>query len=106
MNIRNGAPNKLKSQTTEKLAQEVRSQQKTKEFDIMTNPHMQFEFENGPIMAKMGTETLTRIGLDWHFQNTNGVDEFVESVSNFIQTTGETITSKDINRLKTEYNKA
>ena len=77
------------------------------EYDIskvMENTSLQFKFDCGAIMAKINLPVNNKFGLKWHFDNSNSVEEFINSVENYLKIGENQLTENDKNRLIKQYN--
>jgi hypothetical protein len=70
---------------------------------IMNDTSMQFQFESGVFMGRVGVPLDNKFSLWWHKQNTKNTKEFIDSVSEFLGERNK-LTSDDISRLRKEYN--
>lgn len=68
-------------------------------FEIKTN---QFKFQCGVVMANISSGVDNPFGLSYWANKASNFDEFVSMVQNAV---GEELTSSDISRLQSEYNK-
>lgn len=75
------------------------------EKNVMQSNSLQFKFDSGVIMAKINVDVKNRFGLKWHAENTNNVEEFIESVNGFLAISEMNLTDNDKNRLSKEYQK-
>ena len=64
----------------------------------------QFEFSCGIIMAKINQDINTKFGLKWHYDNTENLEGFINSVGNFVAVSGNKITDADKKKLTVQYN--
>lgn len=64
-----------------------------------------FNFDCGVFMAKIDFPMDNKFGLSYHYNKTNSVEEFIESVRAFLKIVNHELTENDIERLKTEYSK-
>lgn len=60
------------------------------------------KLDSGAQMAKIGTGIDKQLGLQWHAENTNSLEEYLESVQKFIDTP---LTSNDVAKLTAQYRK-
>lgn len=69
--------------------------------NIFARNAKQFKFTCGVIMSRV--DIGNKFCIEWHYNNTNSWESFLDSISKFISASGETITPADINKLKLEY---
>jgi hypothetical protein len=72
---------------------------------VMENKSKQFKFDSGIVMGRIDMPINTKIGLYWHFKNTDSLDSFIDSVAKFIAISGNTLTEKDKSLLEKQYSK-
>ena len=74
---------------------------------VLDNENYQFKFESGHFMETINGNKLATIpfSLKYHKDNTKNLDEFINSVGNFLKTTDTELTENDIKRLKIHYEK-
>ena len=74
---------------------------------VLDNENYQFKFESGHFMETINGNKLSTMpfSLKYHKDNTKNLDEFINSVSNFLKTTDTELTETDIKRLKIHYEK-
>jgi hypothetical protein len=72
---------------------------------VLRNKSKQFNFDCGDTMGKIDVELKSRFGLNWHYKNTKSLEEFIESVRQFINTSDNDLTENDINLLTKQYQK-
>ncbi len=71
---------------------------------ILTIKSKQFKFDCGAIMGKIKVNFDNKFCLIWHYNNTTNLEEFISSVSDFLNITDNKITTGDITKLEREYN--
>ena len=72
---------------------------------IVSIKNKRFTFDCGVSMAVITEDINTLFGLKYHFDKTNSIEEFIESVKQFIESAGYTMSSNDISRLEKQYHK-
>lgn len=74
---------------------------------VLDDSKYQFTFESGFFMEAINSNKLSSIlfSLAHHKEITNNVDEFLESVKQFLQSSNVELTETDINKLIIHYNK-
>lgn len=76
----------------------------TQEELVMRNRSKQFNFDCGAFMGRIDMPINNRFGLKWHFDNSKSLEEFINSVGEFVAVTGNKITKNDIEKLTFQYN--
>lgn len=84
--------------------QSMQSEEKIQE--VIESKDKQFTFNSGVSMADIKQDIGNKFGLKWHYENTSNEQEFIESVKNFVESSGVEVTSNDLKRLSNEYLKA
>jgi len=108
MNIR--TKNK-KLNESEQFQQQTPLQQKAQQIDtkaeeiVMKNKSKQFKFDCGVIMGRIDVEIPNKFGLNWHYINTDSLDNFIGSVSKFIGVSGNSLTETDQENLRKQYDR-
>jgi len=72
---------------------------------VLKTKSKQFKFDCGVIMGSIKVNLTSRFGLQWHYNNTKNIDEFLSSVSNFVGTTDNILSEKDKENLTKQYGK-
>jgi predicted AAA+ superfamily ATPase len=65
----------------------------------------QFQFDCGVIMGSIKIPLNNRFGLKWHFDKSSSVEQFIQSVTEFISASDNTLTENDISMLTKQYNR-
>lgn len=71
--------------------------------DVLKFKKNQFNFDCELFMGTIPSKLDTKFGLFWHAMNTNNMEEFVNSVSDFIALTKNSLSELDIERLQNHY---
>lgn len=93
----------IEKEVPKQLVDEKETEQLQK---IVSIKNKQFTFDCGVSMAVITEDINTLFGLKYHFDKTNSIEEFIESVKQFIESAGYTMSSNDISRLEKQYHKA
>jgi hypothetical protein len=72
---------------------------------VLTNKSKQFKFDCGAVMGRINVAIKNNFGLNYHYNMTKSVDEFIKSVSDYIATSGNKVSSSDISKLQKQYEK-
>jgi len=72
---------------------------------VLKTKSKQFKFDCGVIMGGIKINLTSRFGLQWHYNNTKSIDEFLTSVSSFVGTTDNILSENDIKNLTKQYEK-
>lgn len=87
--------------------QSIQNEQETEKLqEIIESKNKQFNFDSGVSMANINQDIGNKFGLRWHYENTSNEQEFIESVKNFVESSGVEVTSNDLKQLSNEYLKA
>lgn len=71
---------------------------------VVNTKSKQFKFQSGAYMSGINSDIDDlKFGLRWHAQNTNSLEEFIESVSNFVSTGDIKLTDIDKKNLEKHY---
>ncbi len=70
---------------------------------VLKTKSKQFQFDCGVFMANINTPIKSRFGLQWHFDNTKSVEDFITSVSKFIAVSENVLSKHDISMLTKQY---
>lgn len=111
MNIKNNRKSQVvplfeaseQEQIAKKMPKHIDGINKQQLQTVLVVKSKQFSFDCGAVMASIKTDTGNMFGLKHHADKSSNVDEFILSVSKFIQTTGENLTEQDKQRLTKEY---
>jgi viroplasmin and RNaseH domain-containing protein len=74
---------------------------------VLDDEKFQFKFDSGYYMETINSNKLSDIpfSLKYHKNKTSNIDEFIDSVSNFLQSANVELTESDINKLRKHYQK-
>lgn len=73
---------------------------------VFNTKSKQFKFQSGAYMAGINSDVdALKFGLKWHAENTKNFDEFLQSVSNFVESINVKLTKADETNLKQHYQK-
>lgn len=71
--------------------------------DVVNIKSNQFNFDCGLYMGTIKSGLDTKFGLAYHALNTLNLEEFIDSVNNFLSTTNNQLTENDIEKLTAHY---
>lgn len=100
------------SESQQNFGQQSQMQQRMQELSpeehtmetVLRLKSLQFNFDSGVIMAKINVNIDSKFGLKWHAENAENAEKFIESVSNFVGTTGNILSVNDKQKLEKQYN--
>ena len=72
---------------------------------VMKTKSKQFNFECGVIMGRIDIDINNKFGLQWHFNNTQSLEDFIKSVTNYVSISKNIVTQTDIDNLTKQYQK-
>lgn len=72
---------------------------------ILSTKSKQFKLDCGVSMASINEQINSKFGLSWHVYNTTNIDDFISSVSQFIEASGNKLSDTDVTKLRKIYNK-